>query len=525
MNNSRKTRRVEWAAVLLVLVILAGTAFSFVHDRISYFSDSRAYIQCAESLAAGEGYSVDGKPAVTWPPCYSGALALLMALGIESVSAFKLLNIVVGLAALALWWRCLRRLTDRVGAVLVLAVSGLFFPWLYYSQTILAEILFSLWAALLFLFAAKFAEEERPGDLVVMTIGAMLAPVTKMAGLAFLAGWLYVVFAHRFRLVRLLAEKRWRAVAGSMAAAALVATPLAAWCIRNWLLTGSPTGYDLGATPEYLYSVEKIGVTDPTLLQRLWISVRGYSHILLVPDQSGIARIGKLPAIVNLACAGVSLAVFVGWLRGMTRRGHRTGAVLFGFLGGLLLLNSWYDIRYLLPIMPLYFLYLADAVGGGAALVARGVRRLVPLPDFLAREECFRWAILFVLAPLFLAFAIVSPQARRLRSPEYEDELQRMYEACRFVKNAEAPGDLLLAGGGGFVPVWSGRKAVSLLGRLDEAGNLKSLDIPDGVRFLLLSETKFAPYREKHMEPLVAANRNRLSEVFRDGDTIVYEVK
>jgi len=525
MTISKKTTRMEWVAALLVFVVLAGLGLSFVHERISYFSDSKVYLQSAESLAVGKGYAYGGNPEVTWPPVYSAVLAGLMRVGIDSVSSTKILNVLLGLVALLFWWRCLRYLTDRWSALLVVCATGMFFPWVYYSQAILSEMLLSMFVALFFLFAHRFVDEDKPANLVWMTVGAMMAPVTKMAGLAFLVGWGYVVFGRDFRAVRMVAGKRWRAWLVSVLAGIAVVAPLGLWCIRNWLLTGSPTGYDLGVTPEYLYSIEKIGITEPTLFWRVWVSIRGYAHILLLPDQTGIDRIGTLPLVVNVACVGISCAVIVGWFRAMLNRTARTGAVFFGLFGGLLILNAWYDIRYLLPVMPLYVLYLADALGAMGGGVMHGLSRWVPFLKSLADGQWIRRLVVVGLATVFLAFSVASPQSRRLRAREYRGELQRMYEACQFMKDSPETGNVLVAGGPGFVPIWSARPVISLLGRLDDVHALISTDVPDGVRFVLLDESKFAPYREKYMEPVVAANQERLEVVFEKGDTLVYRVR
>jgi len=519
-----KTTRREWLAAGVVLVVLAAVGFSYVHGRLLYYSDSRTYIEGAESLLAGQGYCVGGKPAVTWPPGYAAILSIPMAMGLGKVAVYKVINLLLALGALAFWWRAFRRMSDKGTALLAAAVGGLFFPWIYYSQTILAELLLAFFVGGAFLAATRYADDERTGDLVWLTLFAMLTPLVKMAGLAFLAGWGYVVFIDRFRAVRLLRERQWRALGISLLAGCVVVAPLTIWCLRNWRLTGSPTGYELGMTAEYLSSVEKIGITHPTLFSRLWVSIRGYTHILIVPDQSGIARVGKLPLVVNLACVALSLSVLVGWGRALACRSRRAGAGMFALYGGLLILNSWYDIRYLLPVMPIYFFYLADGIGLLAGAPMRWLFGRVAVLQPLTRDCVVRWCVLGGLTLAFLAFNVAAPQAKRLRKPTYGPTIQRLYEASAFIKDSDVQGRILTAGGGGFVPLWSGRETVSLLGRLDVDNALESLDIPEDVAFLLLDESKFAPYRERYMEPVVEANSDRLKEVFREGNTIVYEV-
>ena len=177
-----KTTRREWLAAGVVLVVLAAVGFSYVHGRLLYYSDSRTYIEGAESLLAGQGYCVGGKPAVTWPPGYAAILSIPMAMGLGKVAVYKVINLLLALGALAFWWRAFRRMSDKGTALLAAAVGGLFFPWIYYSQTILAELLLAFFVGGAFLAATRYADDERTGDLVWLTLFAMLTPLVKMAG-------------------------------------------------------------------------------------------------------------------------------------------------------------------------------------------------------------------------------------------------------------------------------------------------------------------------------------------------------
>jgi hypothetical protein len=100
--------------------------------------------------------------------------------------------------------------------------------------------------------------------------------------------------------------------------------------------------------------------------------------------------------------------------------------------------------------------------------------------------------------------------------------VQRLYAACQYVKQRPEPGKVLVAGGTGFVPMWSGRPVVSVLTWLDRERNLKIGPLPPDVAFVILDESEFAPYRSKYLEPLVDANANDVDVVFTSGGTLVY---
>jgi len=178
-------------------------------------------------------------------------------------------------------------------------------------------------------------------------------------------------------------------------------------------------------------------------------------------------------------------------------------------------------------VLGLCFLFLYDGVSlcisTVTAVVSKALPR-IPSTAYTLLSTVPKGGFLALLVAANLAFSIAGPQASSLRSRQYKEELQRMYEACAFVRDAGIGGDVLVAGSTGFVSLWTGRKVQSLLGQVGSITSSASLRIPSGVRFLMLDESKFAPYREKYMEPLVDACLPDLELVFKCRDTRVYQV-
>ena len=501
-------------AVIAVLLVTIALSASFLHNRPTYMSDTVTYIEGAKSLASGEGYFSEGSPITTWPPGYSSLLACPIRCGFDSILAFKILN--VGFATLTVGILLIifvRFISVWKASALALSI-GAFFPWIYYTHTILADIPFAASVTAFALCCVLYIEKGCLRYLIGASLLCAIAPLIRSAGIALIPVLIFVTFvsscsnSSRFNRHRLLFT------AYSLLPAALA---LAVWFFRNIHLTGSALGYSVGVTPEYALSLEKIGITDPGLFDRIWVNIRGYLHIFIVPDQVGIARITNLNIMITLVCAVLWFIILLGFIRNLvTRKGQCVCLLFFSYMG-ILLLNTWYDIRYLLPVLGLCFFFLFS----GISLLIDLVTRIVGLARI---NDLLKYGFLLIFLLANLALTGLGPQGKTLRCRTYRGGLQRMYKACLFIKETKTSGNLLVAGGAGFVPLWSGRKVVSLLGRLDEDRALISFDIPDNVGFLLLTESKFAPYREKYMEPLVEANTNRLTEVFRDGETVVYRV-
>jgi len=487
-------------------------------------SDSATYIACARSLAAFEGYNCGDVPQTYWPPGYPVLLSVPIALGTDSVLALKIVNVVVAAIVMVVFFLVLNRFLRRPEAFLLVAVVGVFFPWVYYTHAIVSDITFAAAVGLFLLAGYRYECTRSWRHFWVFTIVAMLAPLVRSAGIALLPAWGFVVFLSGGAFFGEIRSRQWKSVTGHVAMVPVVLLGVAWWFGRNMLLAGAFTTYSVGTTPEYALSLAKIGITDFGLWTRIMVNLRGYVHILVVPDQVSIDRVGSLAAPVRLACYAVSGLVIVGWVRCLVRRACRFAAVTYACYLALLALNTWYDIRYLLPVMVLHFLFIYEGVSFFVELVWRPGLHFGK-PELRAKAiAALKYAFLVLCLLANLGFTLFSSKGAALRSREQKPHIQRLVEACRYIRESETPGRVLVAGGGSFVLAWSGRTVCSSLQLLDADRELKTMELPGDLAFVLLDESKFAPYRQEYLEPLVEANKDRLQEVFRTGDTIVYRV-
>jgi hypothetical protein len=489
----------------------------FLHDRLLFMSDSLTYIGAARSLASGGGYMDHGVPVTVWPPGYSVVLAALMMAGSDTVVGYKGLNVVLGLLAALVHVRLFARFAGRGTAWLAVLAGATMFPWVFYMQAVLAEMLFAL-AAALFLFAGARATENGGWRWFLLATGAAaVAPVVRLAGVALWVPW----FLLALREGGLLGNGKtvaWGRLARAALAGLAVIAPFGIFLLRNLVLTGHMTGYALGSSAEYDLSLRKVGIEHATLFLKVWFNLRGYLHILVVPDQVGIARIGTLSPWVHMACAMAWACIGLGGVRlGKSRGGRWTMLAVAAYLA-MLLFNSWYDIRYLVPILPVLALCMAQGVG----ILACGAARRIPFLGERLSQPRVSAAFLSLLLGANLVFLLASPQAKRLRSREYSGDVQRLYEACRFVAQRPEPGRVLVAGGGGFEAFWSGREACSILSLIDASTGAVNTAVPRDVAFIIADETEFSPYRQAYLEPLLAANSGRVEVAYSAGGTRVY---
>ena len=487
-------------------------------------SDSVTYIEGAKSIVAGDGYVIEGDPITVRPPGYSYILTVAMMLGLDSILAFKALNIVLGAAALLAFFYSMRGIIPTVEAMLLVLLTGVMFPWIYYSHTILSDIMFALVIALFLIVTMKYQAGEKLWTLIFLTIITAMAPLVRYAGIALFPAWFYAVCLFDSRAYRAVRAKNWRRIVLFLALACVVVIPVVGFLIRNLLLTGSITAYTTGVNPEYALSLKKLGITEFGLWTKLWINARGYLHIFVIPDQVGIDRTSALPFAIRAGCVALWSLVLAGWIICVGKRRWRSVAITFFSYFALLQFNTWYDIRYLLPVLPILLLFVIVAAGW----ILEKALAFLRVRNVTRRAAIVRTTMIVALIVGIsgnAAFALLSSKGKRLRRRGYDGQLQRLYEACQFIRNEDRVGKVLVAGGGGFVPIWTGRNVVSCLELLDAERKLQGYRLPDDVIFVLLDESGFVPYREEYLEPLVNANESQLNEVFRRNDTVVFATR
>ena len=512
-----------WVYGFLVVAACTVLTASFLHGRLTYASDSLVYIHGAESLAAGNGYQSGGRPQTAWPPAYSAVLSIPQLIFGSSVLAFKVTNVVVAVLSLAVLFALFLPLCGHVRAGLFVLLSGAFFPWIYYTHFVGSDILFALAVSLFLLFSVRYHQNGRMLNLWLMTVMLMWAPLIRMAGVALLPAWFTIAALLVFRQRGDGAVLPLKRLIHTGVALIVLILPLAVWAVRNILISGHWTSIETGANAEYMSSLASIGVADVSLWTKIWINVKGYAHILLLPDQASIVRLEALPILRSAVCIAVSGLVLVGWVQALTKRGTRPLAISFAFYGGMLLVHNWYDIRYLIPLMGVYFFFLFSGVDLVAGMMARCFN---VLPHMSIRESWSKTSVSVLLGLFVCANAVVSiagPQARRLRSDEYQGTVQDLYEACEYIKASSVPGDVLVSSAG-FVGIWTTREVVSVLSLLDSDAKLLERVIPPAVRFIILMGGGFVDYRSQYMEPIVEANSALLTEVFRRNETVIYMV-
>lgn len=235
--------RRRWVAAITALVLLAVVSTIYATSLgTGLIADSKYYLEAAESLLHGQGYTVPAplggrSPLTNWPPLFSASLAGLRLLGIDLRSGARWLN--AGLLGG----------TVLLGSLAIRRVTGRSFPAVVFGGFLLAtsldlltvhaqagsEPLFIFFVLLGLTLIAAHLEHPTTARLLGASAATALAFLSRYPGVVLVAAGAtgIILFDRRTWPVR---------VRDAGAFAGLSCLPMLVWMGRNWLSARAPIG-------------------------------------------------------------------------------------------------------------------------------------------------------------------------------------------------------------------------------------------------------------------------------------------
>ena len=372
------------AALVAASVLLRAASFGPL-----LFWDSMNYIGVARSLLAGGGFAEvyrDGGLYTHWPPLYPALLAA------GGLTLFDPLDVAVPLNAAAFgvtvfavgaWLR--KRLRSRFLAVWGCAAVAVAAPLSEMAAYALSETVFMMFVALALIRTDDFLERGGRASLIWAALFAALACLTRWMGFALIASIAAALLFQR-------SAGRGERVADA-AFSVVSALPVCAWMLRNYAISGYPTGRR--TLVDYQTS-ELVG----ELLARVggWMA-RAFA------DGGGAATVAGAAILLASALAiGMALARGGGgWRRSIVVFGFFSAAYLAALLTSQIAIgntNHGIQWRFVLPLyLPLLMATLAalDALLNWARLASAGDSEPLPIPPKWALRAAFTVAAVMSL--------------------------------------------------------------------------------------------------------------------------------
>ncbi len=146
--------------------------------------DSAAYLSCAESLLAGQGFlRYDGNMYVGWPPLFPLIISLLGKMGLNLVQGVRFFNALsFGLTITCFYYLCTLRFQTRlwiVAATVSLLCTG---SMIGASIMVWSEPFFALLVLLFMIACQKYLDAPRLSTLMIASFVAALAALQRYAG-------------------------------------------------------------------------------------------------------------------------------------------------------------------------------------------------------------------------------------------------------------------------------------------------------------------------------------------------------
>ncbi len=418
-DRLRRPRRNAVLGLLLLLPILVFVAARFDEYPVGANLDDAIYVAMARSLAAGQGPVLvpDPRQPAIRPDVFPPGLPLLLApvarLAPASLQALKAVPLLAALALLALVAALPAEATRRQRLLLVLLVG--WNPWLVaYGVRVASETPYALASLGALLLYRRWSAASRSSAALLWGVAALvaLAVMIRTVGLALL----FALLGH------LLLHRRGKRAIGLVIATTAALIPfllLDPLGVEGLFLAGYRTQVlshhaDLAGRAAFMAANLAGYIRElPALL--LPLVGNPTAHLAARASLGGVYP--HLVAALGLALAGL-IALGVG--RALVRRRAGGDALaLYLAIYGLGLLNfagypAPVQLRLLLPVLPLLYLFLID--GAVAATEAVAARRAMPAH---ARTTSRTGSAALVLAAVVLPMCLahnVYRAARPLRA-------------------------------------------------------------------------------------------------------------
>jgi hypothetical protein len=239
--------------LLFVLLVAAAAHFGYFHYSDDWFyPDSVTYLQPAQSLAEGDGFTVAGEPETLRTPGYPLFLVPFVAASPHPAAAIVFVQHLMACLLAGWLYLAARRLTgSRPAALLAAILFALDPPTIHHANKVLSETLFTLLLFAAFLLTLRLF--ERPPRLPWLAaadglLAGFLVLVRPVAILWFvpLAGALWIGLRGRSDATDGTNRTDGTKVVALFLAAALL-LPLS-WALRNHLETGVFTVSSIGGS-------------------------------------------------------------------------------------------------------------------------------------------------------------------------------------------------------------------------------------------------------------------------------------
>jgi len=321
-------------SLTLAALALLGTALILarqVNYGVGLYLDSTLYISTARHLLEGESFVqfTNKDPYITYPPLYPLLLATASLFGFDPLNVAGPLNAAIfGLTIFVAGHYLRQRIHSRFLILWACLAILLSIPLTSIAYTAMSEAPFILFVTLSLLHTDYFLHQGKRASLLWAAVFTVLACLTRYIGLALIFTVLLLLLSQR-NTARMVKMKH-------IATYTLISvSPIVLWILRNFLLSGVPSGHFLVAESptgsRFFISRFSTNMSLPNLLDRI-LNILSRWVLLDLP-------LGEFHsfAVALTGLALLALAIAVGTLRASQKVGTWTNWRPFCIFGSFAL--------------------------------------------------------------------------------------------------------------------------------------------------------------------------------------------
>jgi len=452
--------------VLLVYAIFCVTLLAEEQWRAEW--DSATYILTGRAIAAGEGYSYLGRPFFLRPPGLSWLISIIHGDGPFDPKRLNLMVMLFAAVTPGAIYFALARQTGRWTALAVAMLSGTSAVFVRNFNSVQSEFPFMA------LFFAGIGLLQISSDRKAGWWAASLAGAACVAGafymrsvaLLLIPGMLFVGWRHDK------GTQRWRALLPFVVAIAL-AMPWIVHQKKAAAAAAKPSEQEL--LFDYWTAMFHVSPGDPASDM---VNIDGWRRRIRKNSSGAISHLGQHTLATRKAWAGLFLVALA--LAGMFLTIYRRASILEWFAvayTALVLTYFTFDVRLLVPLVPLLYLYALEVVSEVGNLASERLNR--PRAPVILGTTAF---VALMTINLWLLPQVISAQ----RKSPYN---YRMRNVAAWIRRQTPPDAVILCGSAPIVNLLTNRVAYSY--HFYRTGNLLQKYEPDYVifDFLIPSES------------------------------------
>ncbi len=222
--------------IIILFVLLGGMAIRLTYvlqlENKLWWEDEVDYLALGQSIATGQGFTVNGEPTAFRPPGYPLLLAGLAKLGLDSVVEIRFVQIFLNALTLFFLFLLSLKIAGPVAALVSTTVAAVYPYFIFGVGTLFALTWFSFTLVISVYFLIRGLEGDKKSLIALAGLFMGLSILTRTS--AAVLGIMTLVWL--FLVLRL--SKKF--IVTAIVFGATIAIVVAPWLIRNYIVFGKP---------------------------------------------------------------------------------------------------------------------------------------------------------------------------------------------------------------------------------------------------------------------------------------------